>query len=65
MCGIVGQVVCQGSTDPAAMQRALNAIAHRGPDDAGLDQVPTNSPDVDLVLGNRRLAILDLSAAGH
>jgi asparagine synthase (glutamine-hydrolysing) len=65
MCGIVGQAVCQGATDFAAMQCALNAIAHRGPDDAGLERVTANSPDVDLVLGNRRLAILDLSAAGH
>ncbi len=34
-------------------------LAHRGPDDAGLF---VESP---VVLGNRRLSILDLSSAGH
>jgi asparagine synthase (glutamine-hydrolysing) len=37
------------------------AIAHRGPDDAGL----WCQPDAGLALAHRRLAILDLSPAGH
>jgi asparagine synthase (glutamine-hydrolysing) len=36
-----------------------NAIAHRGPDDHGI------VVDGQAILGNRRLAILDLSSAGH
>ena len=36
-----------------------DALAHRGPDDAGLFVEPP------VVLGNRRLSILDLSAGGH
>lgn len=38
-----------------------NALAHRGPDDVGLWQ----DPDLPLVLAQRRLAIIDLSADGH
>jgi asparagine synthase (glutamine-hydrolysing) len=37
------------------------AMAHRGPDDHGV----YTSPDGLASLGNRRLAIIDLSAAGH
>ena len=36
-----------------------DVLAHRGPDDAGL------LVDPPVVLGNRRLSILDLSSAGH
>jgi asparagine synthase (glutamine-hydrolysing) len=36
-----------------------DAIAHRGPDDAGVESLP------GATLGNRRLAILDLTTAGH
>ncbi len=36
-----------------------DVLAHRGPDDAGL------FVDPPVVLGNRRLSILDLSSAGH
>jgi asparagine synthase (glutamine-hydrolysing) len=37
------------------------ALAHRGPDDAGL----WSDPAAGFVLAHRRLAILELSAAGH
>lgn len=37
----------------------INALAHRGPDDEGI------YVDTPIALGNRRLAIIDLSAAGH
>lgn len=39
----------------------LTAIAHRGPDDYGV----WAEADLPLVLGQRRLSVLDLSAAGH
>ncbi|WP_434782187.1 asparagine synthase (glutamine-hydrolyzing) [Ferrovum myxofaciens] len=58
MCGICGyfDIVGQRQLDLKAM--ALS-IAHRGPDDSGLYEVP------GMGLGHRRLSILDLSSAGH
>ena len=35
MCGIVGQIELQGIVDPAAFVAMRDALAHRGPDDAG------------------------------
>jgi len=49
MCGIVG-----GYTSAEAIQRGIEAAAHRGPDGNGLFVVG------DVVLGHTRLAILDL-----
>src|ERR1043166_5529990 len=66
MCGIVGLYNFGGSTEASARDRALvlemrDAIKHRGPDDGGLWQ----SEDGRVVFGHRRLAIVDLSPAGH
>jgi len=60
MCGIVGRVELEPSQqqrDPAA---ALSLIAHRGPDGGGC----WISADKRVVLGHRRLAIIDLSPSG-
>lgn len=60
MCGIVG---FQGDFPVELLRSMTSAVAHRGPDGEGLkvltqpDQPPTG-------LGHRRLAIIDLSAAG-
>ena len=65
MCGIVG-IATTGyhSVEPeAAMRRMLGAIRHRGPDDRGCELVSVRGSEV--WLGNTRLAIQDLSAAGH
>lgn len=60
MCGIAGLYRFRGNDDDAARVRAmLSRLERRGPDDEGLEVVGP------AVLGNRRLAILDLSAAGH
>ena len=61
MCGIAG-VVAPGEGERARKRvaRMLDALRHRGPDDEGIVQA---APGV--WLGNRRLAILDLSPAGH
>jgi asparagine synthase (glutamine-hydrolysing) len=56
MCGIFGMV---GVPDPAAIDRACAALRHRGPDDHGTYVDPAAG------LGTTRLAILDLSPAGH
>lgn len=58
MCGILGY---SGRFDPGALQRGLDCIAHRGPDDSGL-VVDQGS---GIGLGHRRLSILDLSPLGH
>lgn len=63
MCGIAG--VVSGNRDQAA--RALSEMVrvqwHRGPDDGGESWIELS--DRVLGLGHRRLAILDLSPAGH
>ncbi len=61
MCGIAGLT---GRRDQEALQSMLDAIAHRGPDDQGQHWVDTGGRGW-VGLGNRRLAILDLSSAGH
>lgn len=58
MCGIVGY---SGAFSEAALRSALNAIAHRGPDDAG---VYVDQP-AGIGLGHARLSIIDLSPLGH
>lgn len=58
MCGIVGYWGAGQDTSPEAMS---DAIRHRGPDDAGW----WRDTDSGISLGHRRLAILDLSPAGH
>src|SRR3712207_1599426 len=59
MCGIVGVVGQGAETEAARVQRMACALAHRGPDDAGL------WCDEQVAFGHRRLSILDLSPAGH
>ncbi|WP_148713955.1 asparagine synthase (glutamine-hydrolyzing) [Chitinolyticbacter meiyuanensis] len=64
MCGILGYF-SRGATPlpEAALGRALRALAHRGPDDAGSVALPIAGGH--LALGHTRLSIIDLSAAGH
>ncbi len=60
MCGIVGVYNLNG--EPVALdglRRMADTIRHRGPDDEGYHT------DGSFGLGNRRLSIVDLSAAGH
>lgn len=62
MCGILGQLSRDGEpVDPVRAAAALTALRHRGPDDEGTATFESGS----VVLGARRLAIQDLSAAGH
>jgi len=59
MCGIFGWL--GPGIDPSLALRLRDKLQHRGPDDAGawFDQ------DAGVWLGQRRLAILDLSPLGH
>ena len=62
MCGIAGVVRRNGApiADAARLARTLgDALAHRGPDGAGVWQ----SRDRDVLVVHRRLAIIDLSDA--
>lgn len=61
MCGITG---VWGTGDPASLAAMTDAQRHRGPDDGGVWD--RTLPDGRYVgLGSRRLAIIDLSDAGH
>jgi asparagine synthase (glutamine-hydrolysing) len=63
MCGICGIIALNKkplAADTAQRVERMNAaLAHRGPDDAGVWLNET------VALGHRRLSIIDLSAAGH
>jgi asparagine synthase (glutamine-hydrolysing) len=66
MCGIAGILVRNGRLAPELLEQATNSLAHRGPDDSGTVILRETAPvPVDVGLGNRRLAILDLSPLGH
>ncbi|MHC5032117.1 MAG: asparagine synthase (glutamine-hydrolyzing) [Planctomycetota bacterium] len=60
MCGFAAMVATNGArTDRGALERMNAVLRHRGPDDDGL------YVSDEVALGFRRLAILDLSPAGH
>lgn len=67
MCGIAGAIVIRPEStwvgvDLARQVGAMgNAIAHRGPDDQGT----WTGVDGRVILGHRRLSIVDLSDRGH
>jgi len=66
MCGIFG-IIGHNTRVPAdVLERATKSLAHRGPDDSGTVILhDAGAEDVEIGLGNRRLAILDLSPFGH
>ena len=61
MCGIAGIISKNTDLDDTRVQRMLDAIRHRGPDDQGLWRCSSKKA----VLGHCRLSILDLSSSGH
>jgi len=67
MCGICGII---GTSPPAiasGVQAMMDAMIHRGPDDSGYELLHLGGDDGGPYagFGFRRLAILDLTAAGH
>lgn len=58
MCGIVG-IYQKNKIQPKVLDKMTDILAHRGPDDRGV------FIDNHVGLGQRRLAILDLSPLGH
>src|SRR6266550_1119659 len=76
MCGIAG--IVSGNSDPAAGEsiiRLAEGLAHRGPDGvgywrladgrAGLCDPEELSEPADIVLGHRRLSIVDLEGGAE
>lgn len=59
MCGILGVFDARASCNSQRFDAALDLLTHRGPDDRGVFAQP------GILLGHRRLSILDLSTAGH
>lgn len=63
MCGLAGflQNGCLNDGAAAVAERMASVIAHRGPDDSGV----WLDPEAGIAIAHRRLAIIDISPAGH
>jgi len=59
MCGICGKFDVKKRVERSLIEKMCASISHRGPDDQGVYLGSS------IGLGNRRLSIIDLSAAGH
>jgi asparagine synthase (glutamine-hydrolysing) len=60
MCGIAG-IVGTREVAPEAVQAMIDRLAHRGPDSEGV----WSAPDRRVILGHRRLAVLDPTPRGR
>jgi asparagine synthase (glutamine-hydrolysing) len=68
MCGICGVISADPRPVEPAVRGMMRAMVHRGPDDEGFEILPLGGSETSgpvAGFGFRRLAILDLSAAGH
>jgi asparagine synthase (glutamine-hydrolysing) len=65
MCGIFGIVAHNAKIPDGVVERGTESLAHRGPDDSGTVLLRDSPAPVEIALGNRRLAILDLSPLAH
>ncbi|MDO8435086.1 MAG: asparagine synthase (glutamine-hydrolyzing) [bacterium] len=64
MCGIAGIIGSRTLVEERHLNKLAKALAHRGPDDEGIELVASSEPfTVGFV--HRRLAIIDLSPSGH
>src|SRR6516225_7287007 len=65
MCGIAGILTSRDDLDLEPILSGMcAALGHRGPDDRGLEQIALGR-GLRLGLAQTRLAILDVTAAGH
>jgi len=62
MCGICGTA---GFANQEQLETMNTVIVHRGPDDGGTKVIANTQGSPWIGLANRRLSIIDLSAAGH
>jgi asparagine synthase (glutamine-hydrolysing) len=66
MCGICGIVGEAPAAMEPAVRRMMDAMVHRGPDDAGYENLALGGDrGTHAAFGFRRLAIIDLTPAGH
>ena len=64
MCGIAGWIApTRSSPEERLLAPMLSALAHRGPDGAGSVSYLAARGDYRVVLGHRRLAIIDPAGA--
>jgi asparagine synthase (glutamine-hydrolysing) len=63
MCGIFGIIARNARIPDGVLERGTKSLAHRGPDASGA--VLLRDDSIEIGLGNRRLAILDLSPLAH
>jgi asparagine synthase (glutamine-hydrolysing) len=63
MCGILASLRGSCFLADSHFRSSLDSLAHRGPDDHGIARFDVNSNQV--LLGQRRLSIIDLSTGGH
>jgi asparagine synthase (glutamine-hydrolysing) len=63
MCGIAGLIATERPSDWSGetITKMIDCLEHRGPDDRGV----WGSSRAPVMLGHRRLSIVDLSATGH
>lgn len=61
MCGIAGLLGSNLAGQPRLVAAMNDRLKHRGPDDGG----QWSDGDAGITLGHRRLAVVDLSSAGH
>ncbi len=66
MCGIFGVIGHNARIPDGIVERGTKSLAHRGPDDSGTILLrDASAGSTEIGLGNRRLAILDLSPLAH
>ena len=65
MCGLFSVISFSGDVDKSQFEAALDKIAHRGPDDSGVQFLSPKDSNATVAFGHRRLSIFDLSKAGH
>src|SRR5258708_7984935 len=64
MCGIAGIVGRLSLSNREGLKRMYDALEHRGPDAGGIWEAPADSSGRSVLVGHRRLAVLDLWRAG-
>ncbi len=63
MCGITGYIDFNNRIENNEIEKMVKTLSHRGPDDYGAENYRCG--DVSLGIAQSRLAILDLTDAGH